>query len=171
MPATSGSWPSTATAASAPPAPTRRAAPSETVWLPSGHVETSTLAVHRSYLDKHSIPACKDRPAVNILPLRHAALGQHRPRPCHTAIQRGPAAEGISALVGCRVEPYDVGAAHRFSTSLGSLKDEAGPRQLPRSTRVSASRLIPCLPTTGRRGRRRPAGGRRRRAQVAADAA
>ena len=28
----------------------------ETVWLPSKHVETSTLAAYRSYLDKHFIP-------------------------------------------------------------------------------------------------------------------
>jgi hypothetical protein len=28
----------------------------ETVWLPSKHVETSTLAAYRSYLDKHFLP-------------------------------------------------------------------------------------------------------------------
>ncbi|QNN51797.1 tyrosine-type recombinase/integrase [Nocardioides mesophilus] len=40
----------------------------ETVWLPSKHVETSTLAAYRSYLDKHFIPAFGKRPMGKILP-------------------------------------------------------------------------------------------------------
>ena len=40
----------------------------ETVWLPSKHVETSTLAVYRSYLDKHFIPTFGRRPMGKILP-------------------------------------------------------------------------------------------------------
>src|SRR4051794_27667232 len=40
----------------------------ETVWLPSKHVETSTLAAYRSYLDKHFLPTFGRRPMGNILP-------------------------------------------------------------------------------------------------------
>jgi integrase len=40
----------------------------ETVWLPSKHVETSTLAAYRSYLDKHFIPTFGKRPMGKILP-------------------------------------------------------------------------------------------------------
>ena len=40
----------------------------ETVWLPSKHVEASTLAAYRSYLDKHFIPAFGKRPMGKILP-------------------------------------------------------------------------------------------------------
>jgi len=40
----------------------------ETVWLPSKHVETSTLTAHRSYLDKHFIPTFGRRPMSKILP-------------------------------------------------------------------------------------------------------
>jgi integrase len=39
-----------------------------TVWLPSKHVETSTLAAYRSYLDKHFIPTFGRRPMGKILP-------------------------------------------------------------------------------------------------------
>jgi integrase len=38
------------------------------VWLPSKHVETSTLAAYRSYLDKHFIPVFGRRPMGKILP-------------------------------------------------------------------------------------------------------
>jgi integrase len=38
------------------------------VWLPSKHVETSTLAAYRSYLDKHFIPTFGRRPMGKILP-------------------------------------------------------------------------------------------------------
>ena len=40
----------------------------ETVWLPSKHVETSTLAAYRSYLDKHFVPVFGRRPIGKILP-------------------------------------------------------------------------------------------------------
>jgi integrase len=40
----------------------------ETVWLPSKHVETTTLAGYRSYLDKHFIPLFGKRPMGKILP-------------------------------------------------------------------------------------------------------
>jgi integrase len=40
----------------------------ETVWLPSKHVETSTLAAYRSYLNKHFIPVFGKRPIGKILP-------------------------------------------------------------------------------------------------------
>jgi len=40
----------------------------ETVWLPSKHVETSTLAAYRSYLDKHFIPTFGRRSMGKILP-------------------------------------------------------------------------------------------------------
>src|SRR4051794_21140549 len=40
----------------------------ETVWLPSKHVETSTLAAYRSYLDQHFIPTFGTRPMGKILP-------------------------------------------------------------------------------------------------------
>jgi integrase len=38
------------------------------VWLPSKHVETSTLAAYRSYLGKHFIPVLGGRPMGKILP-------------------------------------------------------------------------------------------------------
>jgi len=40
----------------------------ETVWLPSKHVETSTLAAYRSYLDKHFLPTFGKLPMGKILP-------------------------------------------------------------------------------------------------------
>jgi integrase len=40
----------------------------QTVWLPSKHVETSTLAAYRSYLNKHFIPVFGKRPIGKILP-------------------------------------------------------------------------------------------------------
>jgi integrase len=40
----------------------------QTVWLPSKHVETSTLAAYRSYLGKHFIPVFGKRPIGKILP-------------------------------------------------------------------------------------------------------
>jgi integrase len=40
----------------------------QTVWLPSKHVETSTLAAYRSYLDRHFIPVFGKRPMGKILP-------------------------------------------------------------------------------------------------------
>jgi hypothetical protein len=40
----------------------------ETVWLPSKHVETSTLAACRSYVDKHFIPTFGRRPMGKVLP-------------------------------------------------------------------------------------------------------
>ena len=40
----------------------------ETIWLPSKHVETSTLAAYRSYLDKHFIPTFGTRAMGKILP-------------------------------------------------------------------------------------------------------
>jgi integrase len=39
-----------------------------TVWLPSKHVEASTLAAYRSYLDKHFLPTFGKRPMGKILP-------------------------------------------------------------------------------------------------------
>jgi hypothetical protein len=40
----------------------------ETVWPPAKHVEASTLAAHRSYLDKHFLPLFGRRPKGKILP-------------------------------------------------------------------------------------------------------
>jgi integrase len=40
----------------------------ENVWLPSRHVEVSTRAGYRSYLDKHFLPFFGDRPMAEILP-------------------------------------------------------------------------------------------------------
>ncbi len=40
----------------------------ETVWLPSKHVEASTLAAYRSNLDKHFIPMFGKRPIGKIVP-------------------------------------------------------------------------------------------------------
>src|SRR5450830_1925266 len=40
----------------------------EQVWLPSRHVEVSTLAGYRSYLDKHFLPFFGDQPMAEILP-------------------------------------------------------------------------------------------------------
>ena len=38
------------------------------VWIPSRHVEVSTMAGYRSYLDKHFLPSFGDRPMAEILP-------------------------------------------------------------------------------------------------------
>ena len=55
----------------------------ETVWLPSKHVETSTLAAYRSYLDKHFIPVF-GRSADGQDPAhRNPTLGHHRHRHHH----------------------------------------------------------------------------------------
>jgi len=40
----------------------------ENVWLPSRHLEVSTLAGYRSYLTKHFLPYFGQRPMVEILP-------------------------------------------------------------------------------------------------------
>lgn len=40
----------------------------ETTWLPSRHVEVSTMAGYRSYLDRHFLPYFGDMPMVEILP-------------------------------------------------------------------------------------------------------
>ena len=40
----------------------------EKVWLPSRHVEVSTLAGYRSYLDKHFLPSFGTQPMAGILP-------------------------------------------------------------------------------------------------------
>jgi integrase len=40
----------------------------QSVWLPSKHVETSTLSAYRSYLNKHFIPVFGKRPMGKILP-------------------------------------------------------------------------------------------------------
>jgi integrase len=42
----------------------------EEVWLPSRHVEISTLAAYRSYLDKHFLPFFGDQAIADILPSR-----------------------------------------------------------------------------------------------------
>jgi hypothetical protein len=45
----------------------------ENVWLPSKHLQTSTLAAYRSYLDKHFIPTFGRRPMpTEIQPHRDA---------------------------------------------------------------------------------------------------
>jgi len=40
----------------------------EQVWLPSRHVEVSTMAGYHSYLDKHFLPFFGDHPMAEILP-------------------------------------------------------------------------------------------------------
>ena len=40
----------------------------ETVWLPSKHIEATTLAAYRSYLDKHFFPLFGRRPMGKVLP-------------------------------------------------------------------------------------------------------
>ena len=40
----------------------------EQVWLPSRHVEVSTMAGYRSYLDKHFLPFFGDHQMAEILP-------------------------------------------------------------------------------------------------------
>src|SRR5450756_3146254 len=40
----------------------------EQVWLPSRHVEVSTMAGYRSYLDKHFLPFFGNHPMAEILP-------------------------------------------------------------------------------------------------------
>ena len=40
----------------------------QNVWIPSRHVEVSTLAGYRSYLDKHFLPFLGDRAMAEILP-------------------------------------------------------------------------------------------------------
>ena len=40
----------------------------ETVWLPSRHIEATTLVAYRSNLDKHFLPAFGDKAMTKILP-------------------------------------------------------------------------------------------------------
>jgi hypothetical protein len=82
----------------------------QTVWLPSKHVETSTLAAYRSYLDKHFLPVFGKRPMGKILPSEiqrwvTTATHPHPPRasprrrwasttPCCTRSSNAPCATG-----------------------------------------------------------------------------
>ena len=81
----------------------------ETVWLPSKHVETSTLAAYRSYLDKHFIPTFGRRPMGKILPTEiqrwvttatenglSAASRCGSTTPCCTRSSNAPSATGWS---------------------------------------------------------------------------
>jgi integrase len=71
----------------------------ETVWLPSKHVETSTLAAYRSYLDKHFIPTFGRRPMGKILP-------SEIQRWVTTASASDPATGGASGLSAASVRKY-----------------------------------------------------------------
>jgi hypothetical protein len=83
-----------------------------TVWLPAKHVETSTLAAYRSYLDKHFLPVFGRRPMGKILPTEvqrwvttatdPPTARSSRPRPwrsttrCCTRSSNAPCATGSS---------------------------------------------------------------------------
>ena len=75
----------------------------ETVWLPSKHVETSTLAAYRSYLDKHFIPTFGRRPMGKILPseIQRWVTTGHRERP----LRRVGAEVPHHAALGLRTRP------------------------------------------------------------------
>lgn len=47
-------------------------------WWPSRHLELSTRASYRSYLDKHFVPFFGDMPMRSILPLGGAGMGNAR---------------------------------------------------------------------------------------------
>ena len=52
----------------------------ENDWLPSRHIEATTRAGYRSYLDKHFLPFFGNRPMAKILPSTGAGLGHPRRR-------------------------------------------------------------------------------------------
>src|SRR6266498_2059458 len=72
----------------------------ETVWLPSKHVETSTLAAYRSYLDKHFIPTFGRRARSSP---RRCNAGS--PPPQRTACRPPPWASTTRAALGVRTRP------------------------------------------------------------------
>ena len=64
----------------------------ENVWVPSRHVEVSTMAGYHSYLDKHFLPFFGDHPMADILPSARLHDHQHEllgdPRLRHTPFSR-----------------------------------------------------------------------------------
>src|SRR5215218_2049654 len=100
----------------------------ETVWLPSKHVEVSTLAAYRSYLDKHFIPTFGRRPMGKILP---------------SEIQRW-----VTTATENGLSPASV----RASTTPCSTRSS----NAPSATRSSPSTPAP-TPSSPRSSRRRPA--------------
>jgi hypothetical protein len=77
----------------------------ETAWLPSKHLETSTLAAYRSYLDRHFIPTFGRRLMGKILPSEiqrwvttaSAKRGRERPVSRERAEYHNHAALGLRA--------------------------------------------------------------------------
>lgn len=82
----------------------------ETVWLPSKHVEVSTLAAYRSYLDKHFIPVFGKRPMGKILP---------------TEIQRWVTTAVASGNGNGNGPGLSAASVRKYHTMLGSIFERA----------------------------------------------
>ena len=101
----------------------------ETVWLPSKHVETSTLAAYRSYLDKHFIPTFGRRPMGKILP-------SEVQRWVTTATENGLSAASVRqvphhARLGLRTSPASTG-----SSPSTPVPTPSSPRVIKKKTRT-----------------------------------
>jgi site-specific recombinase XerD len=103
----------------------------ETVWLPSKHVETSTLAAYRSYLDKHFIPTFGKRPMGKILP---------------TEIQRWVTSALEDALSAASVRKYHTMLHSVFERALRDRLVTFNPcthTELPKVIKKNAGTLTP----------------------------
>ena len=103
----------------------------ETVWLPSKHVETSTLAAYRSYLDKHFIPLFGKRPMGKILP---------------TEIQRWVTTAVENSLSPVSVDKYHTMLASVFERALTDRVITFNPcahTELPKRVKKKARTLNP----------------------------
>ena len=103
----------------------------ETVWLPSKHVETSTLAAYRSYLDKHFIPTFGRRPMGKILP---------------SEVQRGVTTATEHGLSAASVRKYHTMLASVFERALVDRVVTFNPcahTELPKVIKKKARTLTP----------------------------
>ena len=103
----------------------------ETVWLPSKHVETTTLAAYRSYLDKHFIPLFGKRPMGKILP---------------TEIQRWVTTAVENGLSPVSVDKYHTMLASVFERALTDRVITFNPcahTELPKRVKKKARTLNP----------------------------
>ncbi len=105
----------------------------ETVWLPSKHVETSTLAAYRSYLDKHFIPTFGRRPMGKVLP-------SEVQRWVTTATENGLSAASVGKYHTCCTRCSNAPCATAWSPST--------PVPTPSSPSWSRRRTAPSPPTS-----------------------
>ena len=101
------------------------------MWLPSKHVETSTLAAYRSYLDKHFIPLFGKRPMGKILP---------------TEIQRWVTTAVENSLSPVSVDKYHTMLASVFERALTDRVITFNPcahTELPKRVKKKARTLNP----------------------------